>query len=215
MYYLVIFIFTLTIHECAHGYIAYKMGDPTARNMGRLTLNPIRHIDPIGFILLMFFSFGWAKPVMINPRYFKNPKRGMAISAAAGPLSNLIMAFFGVVIYRTVAIVVIKNGLFVNTFALSALDFLSLFAVLNVYFAVFNLIPLPPLDGSRIVSYMLPRKLGYYYNQIERYGFLILIMLLNADRVGLNIRGGLGWISTQILSGIDFILNPIFSLFGG
>ena len=216
---------TITIHECAHGYIAYKLGDSTAKYMGRLTLNPVKHIDPIGLILIMVIGFGWAKPVPINPRNFKNPKFGMAISAAAGPVSNLLMAFIGVIIYKIIWLVIINAGLYeftagsvvFNPAAVSASDFFELFALLNVWFAVFNMIPVPPLDGSRIVSYFLSPKMHYYYNYVERYGFLILILLLNLDRINRNLsfiwilQTFAGW----ILSGIDFIISPVFKLFGG
>lgn len=217
IYFIIIWCITLTIHECAHGYVAYRMGDPTAGNMGRLTLNPVKHIDPIGLLMILIIGFGWAKPVPVNPRYFRNPQKGMAISAAAGPVSNLLMAILGVIIYRIIIVVIIKGGLFDSSFAYNAYNFFGLFAMLNVWFAVFNLIPVPPLDGSRIVTYFLPPKLGYYYNYVERYGFLILIILLNLGRINrnLNFIWILEVIAGWILSGINFVFNPIFALFGG
>ena len=216
IYFLVVVFMTLTIHECAHGYIAYKMGDPTASALGRLTLNPVRHIDPIGLLMMLFIGFGWAKPVPINPRNFKNPKAGMAISAAAGPVSNVLMAILGLLI-RTVLIRIFIAADIYNGFAVSAVSFFELFAMLNVWFAVFNLIPIPPLDGSRIVSYFLPQRLYYYYNYVERYGFVILIILLNLDRINKNFnfiwifQTVAGW----VLNGLNFAINWIFSLFGG
>ena len=216
IFFVVIFFMTITVHECAHGYIAYRLGDPTAKYMGRLTLNPVRHIDPIGLILIMVIGFGWAKPVPINPRNFKNPKSGMAVSAAAGPVSNLLMAALGSILFAALGRIFIYTG-FINGFSISAVQFFNLFATLNVWFAVFNMIPLPPLDGSRIVSYFLPPKYHYYYNYVERYGFLILILLLNLGRINRNLdfirilQAFSGW----ILSGMDFVIDSIFSLFGG
>jgi len=222
LFFIPVFFITITVHECAHGYIAYKLGDPTARNLGRLTLNPIKHIDPIGLIMIAVIGFGWAKPVPIIPRYFKNPKSGMAISAAAGPVSNILMAIIGLLLYAILLQIFISANI-VNVFAASALIFADYFATLNVWFAVFNLIPLPPLDGSRIVSYFLSPKLHYYYNYVERYGFLILILLLNMGRLGsriwifryLDILSGLEILSTWVLRGLKVPINWIFSLFGG
>jgi len=216
LYFIPIVLITLTVHEFAHGYIAYKMGDYTASIMGRLTLNPIKHIDPIGLIMMIVVGFGWAKPVPINPRNFKNPKKGMALSALAGPVANIIMAIIGVLIYSILLRIFIAAQIF-NTFAQSALIFFNYFAMLNVWFAVFNLIPIPPLDGSRIVSYFLPPKLYYYYNYVERYGFLVLIILIYGGRIFpfLNIIGGLQIVAGWILRGINAPINWIFSLFGG
>jgi len=212
LYFIPIALITMVVHECSHGYIAYKLGDPTAKMMGRLTPNPLKHLDPIGFIMMIVVGFGWAKPVPINPRYFKNPKKGMAISAIAGPASNIIMAIVGVII---VDILFVLANIFrwtnSNAIAVSAVTFFSYFAQLNVFFAVFNLIPVPPLDGSRIVNYFLSQRASYYYAYIERYGFIVMALLL--------FTGILSWplqfISNGILNGIYFVIDKIFSLFGG
>jgi len=218
LYFLPIFLITITVHECAHGYAAYKMGDPTAKMMGRLTLNPLKHMDPFGFIMLMIIGFGWAKPVMINPRNFRNPKRGMAISSLAGPASNILMAMLGAVILGLLNYVGKANGIvYLDLKSLSfyagasgnssvfmmALTFFYQFMTMNTYFAVFNLIPIPPLDGSRIATYFLPPKLGYYYNYVERYGFLVLILLINFT----GLRYFLQFVVGLIISGITFVLN--------
>ena len=203
LYFLPIFLITITVHECAHGYIAYKMGDPTARNMGRLTLNPLKHMDPIGFVMLMLLGFGWAKPVIINPRNFKNPKKGMALSALAGPVSNILMAIFGALALGLINYFYFGFAKQASNFVEMARWFFQYFMTLNVYFAVFNFIPVPPLDGSRIVSYFLPGKLAYYYNYIERYGFLVLIVLLYTGILSVPLQ----FFSGLIVDGITNVLN--------
>lgn len=203
LFFIPIFLITIVVHECAHGYIAYKMGDPTARNMGRLTLNPLKHIDPIGFIMLMFLGFGWAKPVMINPRNFRNPKKGMAISALAGPVSNILMAILGAIILGIINFIYYNFASNAIKFVEMAQWFFSYFMTMNVYFAVFNFLPVPPLDGSRILSYFLPYKLSYYYNYVERYGFLVLIILLYTGILSIPLTFLSGW----IITGITYILH--------
>ena len=208
LFFLPIFLIAITVHELAHAYTAYKLGDPTAAAMGRLTLNPIKHLDPFGFVMLLIVGFGWAKPVMINPRNFRNEKAGMAISALAGPVSNIIMAFIGLIFWNLIIVLAIRTENFDSVIIASSLTFFYLFAQLNVWFAVFNLIPIPPLDGSRLVSYFLPPNLHYYYNFVERYGFIILILLSRFALLG-PIHSISGW----ILQGMDAVLYPLFSLF--
>ncbi len=159
------------IHELSHGWVAYKLGDNTAKNQGRLTFNPIAHIDLIGMIMILVFGFGYAKPVPVNMRNFKNPKSGMALTALAGPLSNLILAFLSVFIYY--AIPSYNEGI---------LSYIAMFfwysAVINVSLAGFNLLPIPPLDGSKILAGILPNKAYYKYMQYERYAMIALLVLL-------------------------------------
>jgi Zn-dependent protease len=172
---LLIFFSAVVIHECAHAFVAYKLGDPTAKRMGRLTLNPIAHIDPFGTVVLPILLilmnapvlFGWAKPVPINFANLHNPKRDMIWVGLAGPASNLLFAF--------IASLLLKAGLKSIPVAAFVLESMM---VLNVVLAVFNLIPLPPLDGSRVLVGLLPMPFAMFVIRIERYGFLILFTLL-------------------------------------
>lgn len=168
-------IFAITVHETAHGWVASKCGDPTAKLLGRLTLNPIKHIDPIGTLvvpaILFFlggFIFGWAKPVPITWRNLKNPRRDMAFVAAAGPLANLGMAFLWVAVAK------LGIGLHSAPFAYMGQIGISI----NLVLMLLNLIPIPPLDGSRVVASLLSPAMAYRFNQLEVYGFLILVLLL-------------------------------------
>lgn len=178
-----VMLIAFTVHELAHGYTAYKLGDPTARNFGRLTLNPVKHLDPAGVLLMLFVGFGWAKPVPVNPRYFKKPKRDLALTSIAGPVSNIILAFAGVLISHIIA--ALANNFFKETtpyflvlFVSFVMYFFDIFVYLNLSLAFFNLIPIPPLDGSKILDLVLPPKASYYYSQISRFGFIILLVLL-------------------------------------
>lgn len=170
----VIFI-TLPIHEWAHGFAATRLGDPTPRWQGRLSLNPLAHLDPMGSLCILLFGFGWAKPVSVNPRYFKNVKRGMAITALAGPLSNLIMGFIAVLLGNLMVWITLITD--IEIFYYIAIFFVFV-AKINISLAVFNLIPIPPLDGSRILGVILPDRIYYRIMQYERYLFYLVILLL-------------------------------------
>ena len=162
-------LFGLTIHEFSHGYVAWRLGDPTAKMMGRLTLNPLKHLDPIGTIALFLFRFGWAKPVPIDPRNFSHPTRDMAISSLAGPAANLLTAAVAGLILRVF-----------DLFHISGFAWLliSYFVLFNLILCFFNLIPIPPLDGSRLLYHLLPPNLAAAYGRLERYGFMILIGII-------------------------------------
>ena len=162
-------LIALTFHEVAHGFVAYKLGDSTAKYMGRLSLNPLKHLDPIGALCMVLCGFGWARPVPVDMRQFKNPKVGMAICAMAGPLTNLILGFLGAFLYW--AMIVFFPDIRYN---FQLLSLLSIFGVLNIYLAIFNLIPLPPFDGSRILFALLPDR---YYFGVMRYEKLIMIVM--------------------------------------
>lgn len=169
---LTVIFLTLPVHEFAHGFVATKLGDPTPRYQGRLTLNPFAHIDYLGALCILFFGFGWAKPVGVNSYNFRNPKRDMALTALAGPVSNLIVALLSMVIVNIVLL--ITNSIRIYY----VVGFFYYIAQINVYLAVFNLIPIPPLDGSRLISVVLPNKYYYVLMRYERYIYYGLIALL-------------------------------------
>ncbi len=162
------------VHEFAHGYVAYKLGDNTAKRQGRLTLNPLAHIDIIGMIMILIFGFGFAKAVPVNMRNFKNPKSGMALTGLAGPVSNLIMAFISIFLFYMCNAMFNTDIMIVNVVTL----FFYYAAFINVSLAVFNLLPIPPLDGSKIIAGVLPDKFYYKYMQYERYVMIAVLVLL-------------------------------------
>ena len=181
-------LFALTVHEVSHGYMAYRLGDPTARNMGRLTLNPMKHLDPVGTLCMILFHFGWARPVPINTRYFRKPRRDTALTAASGPISNFIMAFLGLLVQEILFAVFVRNpatSQFTYNLQYAALTLFSYFHILNLSLGMFNLIPVPPLDGSRIFLTFLPAKYYFGIMQYERYiqlGLMLLLWLGFLDR---------------------------------
>ncbi len=166
---LIAVLLAICVHETAHGFAAYKLGDPTAKYDGRLSLNPLKHIDPIGALCMFFFGFGWAKPVMINPYYFKNLKRDTALTALAGPISNILLSFVAMLCW--VHLVPAIDNMYFSLFV-------RLFLSINLGLAVFNLLPIPPLDGSKIFLSLLPHKVYYEIMRYERYGFLVLAVAL-------------------------------------
>lgn len=163
-------VIALVIHEYAHAKAADVMGDFTPRMTGRLTLNPMAHIDPIGLIMLLVVRFGWAKPVMINARNFRNWRQGELLVALAGPVANLLVAFISLLAMA----VLFKLGMFSEGVRLV----LSMMVLFNINFAIFNMLPLPPLDGSKVLMVVLPDRLAYKLMSLERYSFIILIFLM-------------------------------------
>ena len=177
-----IILLSLSVHETAHGYMAYRLGDPTARNLGRLTLNPLKHLDPMGFICMLLAGFGWANPVPINSRYFRKPRRDIALVGVAGPLSNLLLALVFLLLLRFIGFgwlvtLPLRTQLQANLVYFTVL-FLYYGVYMNVTLAVFNLLPVPPLDGSRIFYVFLPPRLYYKVMQHERTITLIVMALL-------------------------------------
>ncbi|HNZ39373.1 MAG TPA: site-2 protease family protein [Candidatus Latescibacteria bacterium] len=164
-------IMAVTIHEVSHGYIAWKLGDPTAHYTGRLTLNPIAHIDPIGALMLILVGFGWAKPVPVNPGYFKNPRRGMMWVALAGPVSNILFAVVFALVLKAVFA-------FSSEYTAALFPLLRFGIVINVVLAAFNMVPIPPLDGSRVLANFLPYNAGRRFDELERYGLIPVAVVL-------------------------------------
>ena len=199
-------IFAITLHESAHGWAAGRLGDPTATMLGRVTINPIPHIDPIGTIavpgaLLLMSAltggggllFGWAKPVPINPRYFRNPLKAMTITAAAGPLSNLLQMIFWALLLKALAAVGFYDKFVISVCAAGI--------SVNLMLMAFNLIPIPPLDGGLIVRGLLPRQAGMAFDKIEPYGFMILLVLM--------VGGGLSFFVRPFLMFGQWIINLV------
>lgn len=169
-------LIAIVLHEWAHGFISYKLGDPSPKAEGRLSLNPLKHLDPIGTLCLLFFRFGWAKPVQVNPNYYKDKKMGMMWTALAGPIMNFVISF--------IAIFIVMIGLkFFPNLLYSDLGFyiynvLLVTSFLSISLGVFNLIPIPPLDGSKILFAILPEDMYFAYMKYERYGMILLVVLL-------------------------------------
>ena len=200
-------IFAITLHEVAHGWVASWCGDQTARLSGRLSLNPLKHVDPMGTVvvplLMLFISnfvFGWAKPVPVDPRNLRHPRRDMAFVSIAGPLSNILMALFWAAIARLgIFAESVGNGWFGTPLVYMG----GAGIMINSVLAVLNLIPLPPLDGGKFLLSLLPRRISYRYSQIEPYSFFILILLL--------VTGALSFIMSPL---VFLLINAIGSLFG-
>ena len=178
-------LFALTIHEFAHGSVAYFFGDPTAKALGRLTLNPLKHLDPIGTIAFFFIRFGWAKPVPVNPNYFKNPRQDMLWVALAGPATNLLMAVISAILAKLIILAAanVSLGSAATAILYPMAKMLVASVWINLVLCIFNFLPIPPLDGSRILTGLLPEHLARPYASLERYGFIILILLMLTNTI--------------------------------
>ena len=200
-------LLSLSMHECAHGFAAYKLGDPTARNLGRLTLSPAKHLDPIGTLCMLLFGFGWAKPVPVNARYFKKPRRDMAITAFAGPASNLILAFVALLIFDIILAlpIYLAEGSLQYNILIYTLTFFRYLHTLNLYLAIFNLIPIPPLDGSRLLFIFLPDRLYFGLMQYEWVIHIVILALLWTGFLSVP----LSFICGLISNGMDFLISLI------
>ena len=210
---LVIVIIALTVHECAHGWVAYKLGDSTAKSSGRLSLNPLNHLDPLGFLCMLFFRFGWAKPVPIDTRNFKNPRRDMALTGLAGPVANLILAFVILIPYEIIYSLAEAGafnhiGEFGFNLISASISFIASFHFMNITLALFNFFPVPPLDGSRVLYAVLPDKYYFGVMKYERYlslGIMLLLVFGFLDRP-------LMWLSNTVSNGMIWLLEllPFF-----
>lgn len=199
-------LIAIIFHELSHGFVAYLFGDRTAKERGRLSLNPLRHIDVLGLLSMIVFGFGWAKPVPVNPYYFKNKKLGMVLVSIAGPLSNMIMAFISLLVARLVLTFFVPSTTFWIYAEMLICEFLYCFAVLNIGLAVFNLIPIPPLDGSKILFSVLPRSAYGFLLQYERYGMIVLIVLINLP----FFNNVLTFLRSSLYMAIHNVLNLFF-----
>ncbi len=179
-------LLALTLHEFAHGYVAYRLGDPTAKALGRLTLNPIKHLDPLGTIVFFLINIGWAKPVPINASHFRNPQKDMLRVAAAGPLANLGLAIFSAIVAK----LVLELGQILPYSPLASSILIPFFKMvqasiwINLVLCIFNLLPIPPLDGSKMLMGVLPYNMARTFASFERYGFLVVLVLATTGLLG-------------------------------
>lgn len=177
LYTLPALLISLSIHEFAHAWVAYKQGDYTQKIRGRLTLDPFKHIDPIGFLCIVLCGVGWGKPVMVDDRNFKNSRRGTMLTALAGPLSNLLLAVLLTIVLKVLIMFGVFGNLAANSVGNIFLQMILYTIEFNIIFGIFNLIPLPPLDGSKVLAYFLPRSLRGIMYTLERYSFIIILII--------------------------------------
>lgn len=192
-------LFCLTVHETCHGLAALALGDPTAKRQHRLSLNPLRHIDWFGLLMMLVAGFGWAKPVPVNPNYFKKPRQGMALTALAGPVSNLLLALLLLIPAR-----LIYTYAHYSVFNQTALDFLTSTAALSIGLGLFNLIPIPPLDGSKVLAVLLPERAYRWLMRYERFGIFALWLLVALGVGGRYMSLAISWVYTLFCRIVGF-----------
>ena len=201
-------LIALTFHEFCHGWVSTKLGDPTPRIQGRLTFNPLAHLDLFGTILMVLTGFGWAKPVEVNPMYYKDKKKGMALVGLAGPLANLILAVLGTIIWILPYAILNALGVGMPVWIHSIISvFMYSFVIRNLCFMVFNLIPIPPLDGSKILGVFLNNRAYYTMLTYERYSMIIIMFLSLTGMLGGVIGGGVSFFFNLIFGGISSIFG--------
>ena len=204
-------LIALSVHECAHAWAAYKLGDPTAKNFGRLTINPLKHLDPLGVLCMIEARFGWARPVPVNSRNLKNPKRDMVLVSLAGPAANIVLAFIGLLVLRILQVFLlpalspVSLGSFGTGAIVMLLEFLVLFCMLNAGLAIFNLLPIPPLDGSHLLALILPSRIYFKYVQYERYISFALVLLLVFNVLDIP----LFYLRSYLMMGLEWIIDLI------
>ncbi|WP_420849705.1 site-2 protease family protein [Peribacillus tepidiphilus] len=204
-YVIIALLIAFTIHEFAHAYVAYKFGDPTAKNQGRLTLNPIEHIDPIGTILILIAGFGWARPVPVNRSHFKNPRLAGILVSVAGPLSNLLIAIIGFIVWYGL----LGLGVGMDSFEFIP-NLLNTIIHLNILLFVFNLLPFPPLDGYRIIEDLAPVHLRAKMTQFEQYGALIFLILVLTPLDHYTIQPIFNTVIPFVMSGLNEFFYNLF-----
>ena len=192
-------LFCLTVHETCHGLAALALGDPTAKRQHRLSLNPLRHIDWFGLLMMLVAGFGWARPVLVNPNYFKKPRQGMALTALAGPASNLLLALLLLIPAR-----LIYTYAHYSVFNQTALDFLTSTAALSIGLGLFNLIPIPPLDGSKVLAVLLPERAYRWLMRYERFGIFALWLLVALGVGGRYMSLAIRWVYTLFCRIVGF-----------
>lgn len=192
-------LFCLTVHETCHGLAALALGDPTAKRQHRLSLNPLRHIDWFGLLMMLVAGFGWARPVPVNPNYFKKPRQGMALTALAGPVSNLLLALLLLIPAR-----LIYTYAHYSVFNQTALDFLTSTAALSIGLGLFNLIPIPPLDGSKVLAVLLPERAYRWLMRYERFGIFALWLLVALGVGGRYMSLAIHWVYTLFCRIVGF-----------
>ena len=198
----------ITLHELSHGLVAYHLGDDTAKRAGRLTLNPLKHLDPIGLLMMVTVHFGYAKPVPVNMNKFKNPKRDMAITALAGPVSNVLITLVCLLLYGLLYLPL--QGGNVGEFVL---DMLDLTAYISIGYAIFNILPVPPLDGSKVLFSVLDEENYRTLMRYERYGGLVLMLLVWSGVLGTPLSAAIRWVYLHLLPLAQGACNLVFKLF--
>lgn len=199
----------ITLHELSHGFVAWRLGDPTAKNAGRLTLNPIRHLDVVGLLMMLVAKVGWAKPVPVDMRYFRHPKSGMAITALAGPVSNFILAYLALLVRAAVLPFYMMSG---TTALYLAVDFTETLAILSTGLGIFNLIPVPPLDGSKVLEGILPDRVYYTILRYENLGMLLLMVVLFTGITDAPLWAARSWVLNTMAEGTVWLFELVCNL---